>query len=62
MYYVAALVTAIYLQKWASVPFLWLFFSGFAYMSLFSLMDVQLFRRLAMDELPENNDVSDLVQ
>lgn len=62
VYYFTALLIAIYLQKWASVPFLWLFFSGFTYMSLFSLMDVQLFRRLAMDELPESNEVSELVQ
>ena len=30
-YYFAALIVSIYLRKWASVPFLWLFFSGFAY-------------------------------
>ena len=41
------------MRKWASVPFLWLFFSGFSYMSLFSLMDVKLFQKLAMEELED---------
>ena len=35
------------------MPFLWLFFSGFSYMSLLSFADMKLFRRLAMDE-PED--------
>ena len=50
IYYLGALVVAIYIRKWASVPFLWLFFSGFSYMSVLSLADVKLFRRLAMEE------------
>ena len=50
VYYFAALFVAIYIRKWASVPFLWLFFSGFAYMSILSLADMKLFRRLAMEE------------
>ncbi len=53
VYYLAALCVAIYIRKWASVPFLWLFFSGFAYMSLLSFADMKLFRRLAMEE-PED--------
>ena len=31
-------------------PFLWLFFSGFSYMSILSFADMKLFRRLAMEE------------
>ena len=50
LYYFGALLVAVYIRKWASVPFLWLFFSGFSYMSVLSLVDVKLFRRLAMDE------------
>ncbi len=51
IYYFGALLFAIWIQKWASVPFLWLFFSGFAWISSLSLLDSQLFRRLAMDEV-----------
>ncbi len=51
VYYLGALVFAITIQKWASVPFLWLFFSGFAWISVLSLLDSQLFRRLAMHEV-----------
>ncbi|HET8900651.1 MAG TPA: glycosyl transferase family 2, partial [Holophagaceae bacterium] len=61
-YYLAAVVVSIEMHKWASVPFLVLFFNGFAYMSLFSLMDIQLFRRLAMDELEDGEQASHLVQ
>ena len=61
-YYLAAVIVSIDLHKWASVPFLVLFFNGFAYMSLFSLMDIQLFRRLAMDELEDGEQASHLVQ
>ena len=50
VYYFGALLVAIYIRKWASVPFLWLFFSGFSYMSILSFADMKLFRRLAMDE------------
>ncbi|HZU54220.1 MAG TPA: cellulose synthase family protein [Holophagaceae bacterium] len=63
LYYLAAVVVSIEMRKWASVPFLVLFFNGFAYMSLFSLMDIQLFRRLAMDELEDGEQAaSHLVQ
>jgi cellulose synthase/poly-beta-1,6-N-acetylglucosamine synthase-like glycosyltransferase len=62
LYYLAALVTAVYIRKWASVPFLWLFFSGFAYMSLMSLADVKIFRRLAMEELEDEETASQLIQ
>ncbi|HNX95656.1 MAG TPA: glycosyltransferase family 2 protein, partial [Holophaga sp.] len=63
IYYFAALVISVYIRKWASVPFLWLFFSGFAYMSIMSLADVQLFRRLAMDELEDESEkANQLVQ
>ena len=62
IYYFAAVVVAIYIRKWASVPFLWLFFSGFAYISLFSLMDMKIFRRLAMEELEDTPEASHLVQ
>ncbi|HTL99323.1 MAG TPA: cellulose synthase family protein [Holophagaceae bacterium] len=61
-YYLAAVVVSIEMHKWASVPFLVLFFNGFAYMSLFSLMDIQLFRRLAMEELEDGEQASHLVQ
>ena len=62
VYYFAALLAAIYFRKWASVPFLWLFFSGFAYMSVMSLADVQIFRRLAMDELEDDESATHMVQ
>jgi cellulose synthase/poly-beta-1,6-N-acetylglucosamine synthase-like glycosyltransferase len=62
VYYFAAMVVAIYIRKWASVPFLWLFFSGFAYMGFMSLADVKIFRRLAMEELEDEESASDLVQ
>jgi cellulose synthase/poly-beta-1,6-N-acetylglucosamine synthase-like glycosyltransferase len=62
LYYFAAVLAAIYLRKWASVPFLWLFFSGFAYVSFMSLADVQIFRRLAMDELEDDDPATHLVQ
>ena len=50
VYYFAAAPRGHLHPKWASVPFLWLFFSGFAYISFMSLADMQIFRRLAMDE------------
>ncbi len=63
IYYLAAVIVAIYIRKWASVPFLWLFFSGFAYISLFSLMDMKIFRRLAMEELDDSSaEATHLVQ
>lgn len=62
VYYFGALVVSIYIRKWASVPFLWLFFSGFAYMSLWSLSDVPLFRRLTTEELPDEVDENSFVQ
>ena len=62
LYYFVALLGAIYMRKWASVPFLWLFFSGFSYISLMSLADVDIFRRLAMDELEEDQNAATLVQ
>ncbi len=61
-YYFGAVVVAIYIRKWASVPFLWLFFSGFAYISFMSLSDVKIFRRLAMEELEDDETESSLVQ
>ena len=62
LYYFGALLVAIWLRKWASVPFLWLFFSGFAYISFMSLADVQIFKRLAMDELEDQETEHDFVQ
>jgi hypothetical protein len=62
VYYFGALLVAIWIRKWASVPFLWLFFSGFAYISFMSLADVQIFRRLAMDELEDLETEHDFVQ
>jgi hypothetical protein len=62
LYYFVAVLVAIYIRKWASVPFLWLFFSGFAYISFMSLADVQIFRRLAMTELEDSETSTDLVQ
>lgn len=61
-YYLAALVVAIYMQKWASVPFLWLFFSGFAYISLMSLSDFSILKRLAMHELEDHETEHNFVQ
>jgi hypothetical protein len=61
-YYFGAVVVAIYIRRWASVPFLWLFFSGFAYISFMSLADVKIFRRLAMEELEDDETESSLVQ
>lgn len=61
-YYLVALIVAIYMRKWASVPFLWLFFSGFGYISLMSLADVSIFRRLAMDELEDHETEHNFVQ
>jgi cellulose synthase/poly-beta-1,6-N-acetylglucosamine synthase-like glycosyltransferase len=58
IYYFAALLGAVYLRKWASVPFLYLFFSGFAYMSVMSLADVQIFRRLAIDEMEDDEEAA----
>jgi hypothetical protein len=62
IYYLVAVIVAIYIRKWASVPFLWLFFSGFAYISLFSLMDMKIFRRLAMEELEDGAEATHMVQ
>jgi cellulose synthase/poly-beta-1,6-N-acetylglucosamine synthase-like glycosyltransferase len=62
IYYFGAVLVSIYIRKWASVPFIWLFFSGFAYISFMSLADVKIFRRLAMDELEDNDPASHLVQ
>ena len=62
LYYFAAVLVAIYIRKWASVPFIWLFFSGFAYMSFMSLADIKIFRRLAMDELEDDDPATHLVQ
>ena len=54
LYYFAAVLVAIAIQKWASVPFIWLFFSGFAYISAMSLTETQGFRRLAIQELEDD--------
>ncbi|HWQ08278.1 MAG TPA: glycosyltransferase [Holophaga sp.] len=62
VYYFVAMLVAIYIRKWASVPFLWLFFSGFAYISFMSLADMQIFRRLAMDELEDHDTASHMIQ
>jgi cellulose synthase/poly-beta-1,6-N-acetylglucosamine synthase-like glycosyltransferase len=62
VYYFGAVLVAIYIRKWASVPFIWLFFSGFAYISFMSLADVKIFRRLAMHELEDHDPASHLVQ
>jgi hypothetical protein len=62
VYYFVAVLIAIYIRKWASVPFIWLFFSGFAYISFMSLADVKIFRRLAMDELEDDDPATHLVQ
>jgi cellulose synthase/poly-beta-1,6-N-acetylglucosamine synthase-like glycosyltransferase len=62
VYYFGAVVVAIYIRRWASVPFLWLFFSGFAYISFMSIADVKIFRRLAMEELEDDETESTLVQ
>ena len=62
LYYLVAVVISIQMHKWASVPFLVLFFNGFAYMSLFSMLDMQLFRRLAMEEIEDGEQASHLVQ
>jgi cellulose synthase/poly-beta-1,6-N-acetylglucosamine synthase-like glycosyltransferase len=53
LYYLAAVIVAIYLRKWASVPFLWLFCSGFGYVSCLSLEDFRIFPRLALGELED---------
>jgi hypothetical protein len=62
LYYLAAVIVSIYIRKWASVPFIWLFFSGFAYMSCMSLADVKIFRRLAMEELEDEEPTTQLLQ
>jgi len=62
LYYLAAVIVSIYIRKWASVPFIWLFFSGFAYISCMSLADMNIFRRLAMDELEDEDTATHLVQ
>jgi hypothetical protein len=62
LYYLGAVIAAIWIHKWASVPFLWLFFSGFAYISIMSLADVKIFRRLAMDELEDDDPATHLAQ
>jgi hypothetical protein len=61
-YYLAAIIVSISIRKWASLPFLILFFNGFAYMSLLSLMDVAIFRKLAMEELEDTENASHFVQ
>jgi cellulose synthase/poly-beta-1,6-N-acetylglucosamine synthase-like glycosyltransferase len=61
-YYFGAVFVAIYIRKWASVPFLWLFFSGFAYISFMSLAESKVFRRLAMEELEDDETESQMVQ
>ena len=62
IYYFGAVLVSIYIRRWASVPFIWLFFSGYAYISFMSLADVNIFRRLAMDELEDSDPESHLVQ
>jgi cellulose synthase/poly-beta-1,6-N-acetylglucosamine synthase-like glycosyltransferase len=62
LYYLAAVIVSIYIRKWASVPFIWLFFSGFAYMSCMSLADVKIFRRLAMEELEDEEPTTQHIQ
>jgi hypothetical protein len=62
LYYFVAVLIAIYIRKWASVPFIWLFFSGYAYISFMSLADMKIFRRLAMDELEDDDPATHLVQ
>ena len=55
LYYFTAVLVSIYTRNWASLPFIWLFFSGFAYISIMSLVDAKIFRRLAMEELKDND-------
>ena len=60
LYYFGAVLASIYIHKWASVPFIWLFFSGYAYISCMSLLDVRIFHRLATDELDDRNPAPQL--
>jgi hypothetical protein len=62
LYYLMAMVVSIYIRRWASLPFIWLFFSGFAYISFMSLVDFKIFRRLSMDELEDNDPETRLIQ
>ncbi|HJU83677.1 MAG TPA: cellulose synthase family protein [Holophagaceae bacterium] len=61
-YYFAAIIVSIYIRKWASLPFLILFFNGFAYMSVLSLLDVAIFRKLAMEELEDTEHATQFHQ
>ena len=62
LYYFVAMIVSVYIRKWASLPFLWLFFSGFAYTSYMSLADFKILRRLSVDELEDDDPATRLVQ
>jgi len=55
VYYFAAVLVAISLRMWASVPFLWLFFSGFAYVSLMSLADIKILPRFVLEGIKDDD-------
>lgn len=62
LYYLIAMIVSVYMRRWASLPFIWLFFSGFAYISFMSLADFKIFRRLSIDELEDNDPEARLIQ
>jgi cellulose synthase/poly-beta-1,6-N-acetylglucosamine synthase-like glycosyltransferase len=59
LYYLAAIVVSIAIKKYASLPFLILFFNGFAYITVLSLLDTRLFRRFATEELSDAQDATE---
>ncbi len=54
MFFVAIIIS-IYLQKWASLPFLVLFFNGYAYMSLLSIISPETLSMFTKEELSDHN-------
>ena len=51
--FLISIIISIYLHKWASLPFLILFFNGYAYMSLLSLVSSDVLRKLARQEMED---------
>ncbi len=51
--FLISIIISIYLHKWASLPFLILFFNGYAYMSLLSLVSSDMLRKLARQEMED---------
>ena len=51
--FLVSIFVSVYLHKWASLPFLILFFNGYAYMSLLSLVSADTLSFFTKEEISD---------